>query len=225
MIQGPLPRTAKRGVPPTARKARTGLSTPPTRLRCARRYKRSECGARGTFHGIKSMSRPQRIEHLLRRRPDASEDRRLPLREPARLGRAELHHEVEEIHWLVGFEREQELLVVESKGVRGVDRDRRKFVAHPEVVPHDPLPTIERDRVPLALLDQGIHEEVATSARYEHLSGSVLTLMCVAGEVRRALRRRQIRMRRREIVTHLRRRNSLGHLLERLEPRGDRPGH
>src|SRR6266852_1910943 len=124
----PLPRTMNRGVPPTDRNARTGLSTPPARLSSASEKSRSDSGARSAAPGSDPMSKPQGVEHLLRRRQNACEDRRLSLRVLARLGRAEFHHEVEEVQRIVCLERQDELLIIEAERIGGVDRHIRVLV-------------------------------------------------------------------------------------------------
>src|SRR5207245_2200490 len=136
---GPFPLTMNRGVPPTDRNARTGLSTPPARLSSASAKSRSDSGAAGAAPVSDPMSDPQGVEHLLRRGQDACEDRRLPLRVLARLARAEFHHEVEEVERIVRLERQHELLVIEAERVGRVNRHVRVLVPHAEVVPHDAL--------------------------------------------------------------------------------------
>src|SRR5712692_4766467 len=221
----PFPLTMNRGVPPTDRNARTGLSTPPTRLSNASAKSRSDSGARGTPPGSDPMSDPQRVEHLLRRGQDTREDRRLPLRVLARLARTELHHEVEEVERVVRLEGQHELLIVEAEGIRGVNLHVRVLVPHAEVIPHDRLPVLERDRVPLPLLHERVHEEVAGPERVVPRREAVLPVMGVAAEILGALARSQVRVRRFEVVPQLRRRHPAGHLAEGLEVRIDRPDH
>src|SRR2546430_17586628 len=95
-----------RGAPPTDRKARRGLSTPPTKLRWARSKSPSDLGAGGPPARSELISDPQGVEHLFRRREDAGEDRCLPLRVSARLARPNVHEEVEAFVRIVGLERE-----------------------------------------------------------------------------------------------------------------------
>src|SRR2546428_7447994 len=102
-MYAPFPLTTNRGVPPTDRNERTGLSTRTRRLSCARPKSRSDSGALGVLMASEPMSDPQGVEHLLRRGYDAREDRRLPLRVLARLARPQLHDEVEEVERVVRF--------------------------------------------------------------------------------------------------------------------------
>src|SRR5438128_10531343 len=110
-----------RGVPPTDRNARTGLSTPPARLSSASEKSLSDSGARSAPPGSDPMSDPQGVEHLLRRGQDTREDRCLSLGVLARLARAELHDEVEEVERVVRLERYNELLIVEAERIGGVN--------------------------------------------------------------------------------------------------------
>src|SRR2546425_6994542 len=221
----PFPLTMNRGVPPTDRNARTGLSTPPTRLSNASAKSRSDSGARGTPPGSDPMSDPQGVEHLLRRGQDTGEDRRLALRVLARLARAELHHEVKEVQRIVRLERQHELLIVEAERVGSVNRHVRVLVPNAKVVPHDALPPLERDRVPLPFLDERVNEQVPAPERLRTRREAVLPFVRVAAQVLRTLARREIRVCRLEIVAEFRRGDPLGHLPERLQARIDRPDH
>src|SRR5919197_5038017 len=116
-MRGPFPRTMNRGVPPTARNARTGLSTPPTRLSWARAKSLSDLGAGGGLVLARATSVSQGVQHRFRLRQDAGEDRGLLLRVLARLARSQLHDEVEEVEGMVRFKGEDELLVVQAEGI------------------------------------------------------------------------------------------------------------
>src|SRR3989442_2210286 len=221
----PFPLTMNRGVPPTDRSARTGLSTPPTRLSNASAKSRSDSGARGTPPGSDPMSDPQGVEHLLRRGQDTGEDRRLALRVLARLARAELHHEVEEVERVVRLERQHELLIVEAERIGGVNLHVRVLVAHAEVIPHDALPPFERDRVPLPFLDERVHEQVPAPEWRRTRREAVLPFVRVAAQVLRTLACGEVRVRRLEIVAEFRRGDPPGHLPERLQERIDCPYH
>ena len=65
----------------------------------------------------------ERVERGGHRHRDAGEDRGVAQGVGARLGRAQLLDEIEELARVVGLERDDELLVVEPERVRGVDRD------------------------------------------------------------------------------------------------------
>ena len=80
----PLPLTTNRGIPPTEWNARTGLSTPPTRLSRARLNSFSDSAARGATTASEPMSDPQAVDHLLGHGEEAGEDGGLPLRVLAR---------------------------------------------------------------------------------------------------------------------------------------------
>ena len=77
---------------------------------------------------------------------DAGEDRRLRLGVGARLGRAQLLHEVEELGRVVGVEGHHELLVVEAERVGRVDLDPGEAARHLDVVAHDPHPLLGGSR-------------------------------------------------------------------------------
>src|SRR3989454_2165614 len=222
---GPFPLTMNRGVPPTDRNARTGLSTPPTRLSNASAKSRSDSDAGGSLPGSDPMSDPQGVEHLLRRGEDTREDRRFPLRVLARLARAELHDEVEEVERVVRLERQHELLVIQAERVGRVNRHVRVLVPHAEVIPHDALPPFERDRVPLPFLDERVHEQVPAPERRGTCPEAVLPSVGVAAQVLGSLARREIGVHGLEVVAEFRRGDPPGHLPERLQTRVDDPHH
>src|SRR3954451_8230160 len=86
---------------------------------------------------------------------DTGEDRGVPQRVGARLRSPQLLDEVEELRRVVALEGDDELLVVESERVGGVDRDLRIAAADLDVVGHDPTALFEWQRIPLALLLEG----------------------------------------------------------------------
>ncbi len=73
------------------------------------------------------------------RHADAGEDGRVFERVGADLGFAELLHQVEEVLGEVGFEGDDELLVVDAEGVGGVELDARIEVADADVLVHEAL--------------------------------------------------------------------------------------
>ena len=120
------------------------------------RSRRLSCGARGDGVGApSSASRALRDRHR-----HAGEDRRLALGVLARLGRAQLLDQVEELAGVVALEGDDELLVVEAEGVGGVDRDLRIAAADLDVAFHDPAALLRRQAVPAALLDHRVEEQV-----------------------------------------------------------------
>src|ERR671936_497831 len=223
-MRGPFPRTMNRGVPPTARNARTGLSTPPTRLSWARAKSLSDLGAGGLVLA-RPISVSQGVEHRFRLRQDAGEDWGLLLRVLARLAGSKLHDQVEEIERMVRLEGEDELLIVQSEGVGGVDPDGRVAMADPDVVPHDLLPTLEGDRVPLPFLRERVDEEESAPDGRGPRRRALLPRVDVASDVLGPLARGQVRVGRVQVGTQVRRRNLAGHVSERLDVRVDRPDH
>src|SRR5215212_2122867 len=115
------------------------------------------CGSgqgRGHCHGLAVEG----VECALYGGRDAGEDRRLGSGVRARLGAAELVHQIEELTRVVGVERDQELLVVQTIAVGGVDLDRRVAAAGLDVAAHDPHPLLVGEPVPLALLPHRIDD-------------------------------------------------------------------
>ena len=96
---------------------------------------------------------------------DAGEGGGVAQRVRARLGGAQLLHEVEEVARVVGLEGDDELLVVEPERVAGVEVDRGVLAADPDVLLHDPPALVGGERVPLARLDEWIDEQVPARAR------------------------------------------------------------
>src|SRR4051794_3754563 len=96
------------------------------------RERLGECrGAARCRHAVEGIQGP-RYGHR-----DAGEDRSVAQRVGARLGPAELLHQIEELTWVVALEADDELLVVQAEGVGGVDRDLRIAAADGDVVRHD----------------------------------------------------------------------------------------
>src|SRR3954451_8452857 len=79
----------------------------------------------------------QRAEAALQGGLDARERRGVPLRVGRRLGPAQPLHEVEEVGRVVGFERDDELLVVEAERVARIEVDRRVLAPDADVLLHD----------------------------------------------------------------------------------------
>ena len=100
------------------------------------------------------------VDRALDRRAQARERRGVAQREGRGLRRAQALDEVEEGPDVVGVEGHHELLVVEPEGVARVEVDARVFLAHADVLLHDPPAFLRIEPVPLAGLDEGIDEEV-----------------------------------------------------------------
>src|SRR3990172_5941872 len=215
----------KRGVPPTARNERTGLLTPPARTPWARAKSASFRGCGDAWASTRKQSVPQRSHEGLGLRGHAREDRGLDRGVAARLTRAEFHHKVEELAGVVPLEGEDELVVVDPERVARVDRDLRVLVADAEVLAHGLLALFEGERVPLALLRERIDEEEAGAGRHARRAGAILPRVRVPPEVHAALAHREVRVRRLEVRSKLRRDDPARDLLQVLGAVGNRPCH
>src|SRR3989454_12651878 len=102
-----------------------------------------------TWRGVPSLP-PEGVKGLFEALVDAGEDRRVAQGVAAPLGFAEGHHEIEEVFRLVAFEGHDPFLVVQPKGVRRVELDRREPVAYFDVFVHHALPGRFREEEPAA---------------------------------------------------------------------------
>src|SRR2546423_14123052 len=69
------------------------------------------------------------------------------------------------------LEGDDELLVVEPIGIRGVEPDRRVLPPDADVLVHHDLPLRVGQQVPAPRLDERVHEQVAGVARPDHEAG------------------------------------------------------
>src|ERR671912_694599 len=118
---------------------RRGVSSVPILLMGARKNREVGASAERRGPGADGAGGAvEGVERLADRHRDAGEDRGLPLGVLARLGRPQRVDEVEEFTRVVALEGDDELLVVDSVRVAGVDRDLGVATADFDVAFHDP---------------------------------------------------------------------------------------
>ena len=103
---------------------------------------------------------------------------------------------------MVGLERDDEVLVVEAEGVRGVDAYAGILVADLDVGVHHGLALLQRQEVPLAALHEGVDEQVLRPDGANLQPRPLLALVAVAVDVLRLARHRQEGVRHREVAAH-----------------------
>ncbi len=130
---------------------------------------------------------PNRIERIFNRALDACKGGRIADCVFTGLGFAQVLHEVEEVGGNVGFKRDDEVLIIDSERVGGVQLDRRVLMANFNVRVHRLLPLFQGKQIPCARLYKGIDEQVLASRGAHHkaaalrraLLGGVLVLGCL----------------------------------------------
>ena len=129
----------------------------------------------------------QTVEHLHRLDADANEDGVVLKGVDTDLGLPKLLDEVEEVFGEVGLEGDDELLVVETEGVGGVEFDAGVHEADTNVFVHEALALGGREEVPGAGLPEGIDEDVLLSAGTDGAAAFAFALVLAVDGVLRAL--------------------------------------
>src|SRR3712207_3737335 len=137
-------------------------------------------------------SAAERSQRLLDRHGSAGKGGRVAQRVLARFGAAQFHDQVEEVGDLVALEGDDELLVVQAEGVRGVDGDAGVGAADGDVLVHHALPLFLGQRVPGARLDEWIDEQVLAPGRVVSDAALRVLLAALKVDVDRLAQHRQI---------------------------------
>ena len=129
----------------------------------------------------------QTVEHLHRLDADATEDGVVLEGVDTDLGLPKLLDEVEEVFGEVGLEGDDELLVVETEGVGGVELDAGVHEADADVLVHEALALGGREEIPGAGLPEGVDEDVLLAAGTDGSAAFAFALVLAVDGVLRAL--------------------------------------